>query len=112
MTYEAFVAWQSLIYPKNQYSSAVSVSPISLCSLIDILEDWHQLQLKQRTKYKGMMKTKINWKMETRTVAATKIYLKTARIYTYRGHVRIYIQSTNEHMTLWPYMLMDGKYFV
>jgi len=35
-----------------------------LCALIDILEDWNQLQLKQRTKNKGMMKTKINGKME------------------------------------------------
>lgn len=34
------------------------------CALIDILEDWDQLQLKQRAKNKGMMKIKINWKME------------------------------------------------
>lgn len=57
-----FVAWPSLINPKKSNILLRSVFLPSLWAPTDILEDGHQLQLKQRSQYKGMMKIKINWK--------------------------------------------------
>lgn len=78
VTYEAFCSLaESLINSKKINILPLSVFLPYLCVLIYILKDWDELPLRGRTKYKGKMKTKINWKMEIWRVGAN-IHWKTA----------------------------------